>query len=69
MRTSSPSSLHIEPVQGADGAVGLAFGGPEGGEIVLPDESLRGLMHGFARRAARPRARPGSPRARAAPGG
>ena len=30
--------LHVEPVEGADRAVGLAFGGAEGREIVAADE-------------------------------
>ena len=36
---------HIEPVEGADRAVGLAFGGPEGREVVAPDEHRGGLLH------------------------
>ena len=61
--------LHIEAVEGADRAVGLAFGRAERGEVVPPDQQLRGLVHDVGIERARPRARPGSHRAPAAPGG
>ena len=38
-------AAHIEAVQRLDRRLCLAFGGAEGGEIVLADEMLRGRMH------------------------
>ena len=35
----------IQPVQGFDRRLGLAFGGAEGGEIMLAHQDLRGSMH------------------------
>ena len=46
MRTSSPVARHIEPVERLHRRFRLAFGGAEGGEIVLADERLRSGVHG-----------------------
>ena len=37
----------IQPVEGLHRRLGLAFGGAEGGEIVLADQELRRRMHGL----------------------
>ena len=46
MRTSSPVARHIEPIERLHRRLRLAFGGAEGGEVVLADERLRGRVHG-----------------------
>ena len=55
--TSSPCALDVEPVERLHRRIGLAFGGAEGGEVVLADQPLRGGVH-----------RRGIERARHAPG-
>ena len=37
----------IQPVQRLDRRLGLAFGGAEGGEIMLAHQRLRRMMHRF----------------------
>ena len=46
MRISSPSRVDVQPVERLDRRLGLAFGGAEGGEVVLADQRLRGRVHG-----------------------
>ena len=44
--TSSPARVDVEPVERLDRRLGLAFGGAEGGEVVLADQPLRRRVHG-----------------------